>query len=356
MREIKIAGAGLAGLTAAINLAKAGYKVKIFEKNSTVGAGHIGDFEGLENWTSKEDILDTLQKANIRTSFPHWPTFSGSFYGPGLKTVSHFSDSKPVFYLIKRGCGFDCLDFHLYQQAKEVGVEFIFGRKINPSEVDIVATGSFRAGSFRADASVLGYVFETNTRDVSFGIFDKELAPGAYAYLLIRNGQGTFAAGGTHQFQRRNEQLNKSIEVFKQVIKFEIKNQRMFSGPFSFRFPPLMSKEGKLYCGEAAGFQDFFGFFGMRYAIVSGFLAAKSIIEGTSYDELCKEQFYDYLKVGLINRFLFELVGNKGYKFLVWCLNRYKDNICTGLYKQYSPRWYKNPFWLPARLWFKRYQ
>ena len=33
MKEIKILGAGISGLTAAINLAKAGYDAKVFEKN-----------------------------------------------------------------------------------------------------------------------------------------------------------------------------------------------------------------------------------------------------------------------------------------------------------------------------------
>ena len=34
INEIKIGGAGLSGLSCGINLAKFGYKVKIFEKNS----------------------------------------------------------------------------------------------------------------------------------------------------------------------------------------------------------------------------------------------------------------------------------------------------------------------------------
>jgi len=59
-RYIKIAGAGPAGLTAAINLAKSGYKVGIFEKNNNAGARFHGDLQGLENWTKEEDALKSL--------------------------------------------------------------------------------------------------------------------------------------------------------------------------------------------------------------------------------------------------------------------------------------------------------
>lgn len=40
MKSVKILGAGISGLTAAINLAKAGYDVKVFEKNSDAGKSH----------------------------------------------------------------------------------------------------------------------------------------------------------------------------------------------------------------------------------------------------------------------------------------------------------------------------
>ena len=45
--EIKIAGAGPAGLSAAINLAKAGYKVKVTKKSGDQGADLIVEKEGV---------------------------------------------------------------------------------------------------------------------------------------------------------------------------------------------------------------------------------------------------------------------------------------------------------------------
>lgn len=57
MKSIKILGAGISGLTAAINLAKAGYKVDVFEKNKDVGVRFGGDLQGLENWSERERIF-----------------------------------------------------------------------------------------------------------------------------------------------------------------------------------------------------------------------------------------------------------------------------------------------------------
>lgn len=61
MKQIKILGAGISGLTAAINLAKAGYKVDVYERNKDVGMRFGGDLQGLENWSDKEDVLEMLR-------------------------------------------------------------------------------------------------------------------------------------------------------------------------------------------------------------------------------------------------------------------------------------------------------
>jgi predicted NAD/FAD-dependent oxidoreductase len=45
---IRILGVRLAGLSAAINLAKAGYEVDVFEKTKFVAGRFHGDIQGLE--------------------------------------------------------------------------------------------------------------------------------------------------------------------------------------------------------------------------------------------------------------------------------------------------------------------
>ena len=59
---IKILGAGIAGLTAAIVLAKSGHLVEVFEKNKDCGMRFHGDLQGLENWSEKKMWLKSLKK------------------------------------------------------------------------------------------------------------------------------------------------------------------------------------------------------------------------------------------------------------------------------------------------------
>ncbi len=73
MKKIIILGAGLSGLTAAINLAKSGYTVDVYEKNKDVGMRFNGDIQGLENWSDKKDIIKELKERNIDIDFDYSP-------------------------------------------------------------------------------------------------------------------------------------------------------------------------------------------------------------------------------------------------------------------------------------------
>ncbi len=70
---IKVLGAGISGLTAAINLSKAGYKVEVFERNSDCGQRFGGDMQGLENWSEKSDVLDDLKRMGIKVTLTVLP-------------------------------------------------------------------------------------------------------------------------------------------------------------------------------------------------------------------------------------------------------------------------------------------
>lgn len=101
MKTIKILGAGVSGLTAAINLAKAGYKVEVYERNKDVGMRFGGDLQGLENWSDREDVLESLKLMNIKINFDCDP-FSKISISDGLKE-DEIKLNKNAFYLVKRG-------------------------------------------------------------------------------------------------------------------------------------------------------------------------------------------------------------------------------------------------------------
>jgi 2-polyprenyl-6-methoxyphenol hydroxylase-like FAD-dependent oxidoreductase len=79
---VEIAGAGPAGLAAAITLAHAGRKVIVHETQKEVGHRFGGDYQGIENWTTQEDALTVLEKLGITTEFSAMPCRNGTVFDP----------------------------------------------------------------------------------------------------------------------------------------------------------------------------------------------------------------------------------------------------------------------------------
>ncbi len=140
LRTISIAGAGPSGLTAAINLARAGYDVVVHEQHPDVGMRFSEDFQAIENWSSDEDLLTALCQIGIKPDFYCRPIHKVSSYGP--RTSTQVSSVEPIAYLVQRGCTKETLDASLKRQALETGVHLRLGSCLTEAEADIVATSS----------------------------------------------------------------------------------------------------------------------------------------------------------------------------------------------------------------------
>jgi flavin-dependent dehydrogenase len=308
---IKIIGAGPAGLSAAINLAKKEYRVIVYEKNPDVGMRFHNDFQGLENWSTDEDVMNLLQSMSIDIEFFNKPFYSGFLYGPS--TNAEIKSRKPFFYLVKRGSDQDSLDSSLKKQALELGVHIIFNSALNEQAGDIIATGPKNPKIFAA-----GITFRTNLKeDIAITILDDSVAPKGYAYLLVSDMRATLATVIFEKVRDYNQCLENTIKRLKEIINFDINSVKKFIGVGSAFIPDSATKEKRLYVGEAAGFQDFLFGFGMRYAVKSGYLAAKSIIENKDYDTLWKENFDNQLQTSLSNRMIYASFGNSVYDYLI---------------------------------------
>jgi len=333
-KKIKIAGAGLSGLTAGINLLKAGYKVVIYEQKENVGLRFDNDFQVMVNWMTDIDVMEVLKKMNVEINFLAVSLKKGVLFGPGLKNKVTFKSVKPIFYLIKRGAEKDCIDFSLKQQFLREGGKIKFNTKADLENVDIIATGPKKA-----QLMTLGYNFETDFQNIICDIIDIDLAPKVYAYLIIRNGKGTIATALSENFQNKEMYLKKTVAAYEKKLGLTIKNKKKFQGFADFFITKTAKKDRKLYVGEATGFQDNLVGLGIFFALKSGHLAAKSIIEKLDYDKLWKKEFDDFLKVSVINRFFFELIGYKSFKILIKLIEKHQGDLLDLIKKGYKFDW-----------------
>jgi len=350
-KSISVIGAGPAGLTAAITLAKNGYAVNLFEQNNDVGLRFNGDFQGLENWSDDEDTLKMLRRIGIEINFLCHP-YSGEdgfFCGPVLKKIK-VKTSRPLFYLIERGSDDKSLDQGLRRQAEEAGVNILWGRKLDSVDSQAAIVGS---GPKAADAIAKGMVFKTTLQNMFIGFVNNKIAPKAYAYLLVNNGKATFATCMFEDFKNERLYYERSLRVLKSAIDIDVIEPKEFGGFVNFFNQPVTSKDNKiLYVGENAGFQDALWGFGIKYAMLSGYLAARSIIQNKSYDELCKAYLYPKLQTSLANRWLFAHLYNKGYSLLLKKMESL-DDVIPALRKHYNTSLSKRLIYPLAQRWYK---
>ena len=332
MKNIKILGAGISGLCAAINLAKAGYTVDVFEKRKDCGKRFHGDLEGFENWSSNENVLDEIQTCNLKINFD-CNAFKSICLTDG-ETILKETFEKPIFYIVRRGVFKNSLDQGFKNQALDLGVNINFNSNIQKEDVDIVSIG---VAENRIIAVAKGITFDTEAEDIAVSLLNNTASNNGYSYLLINNGYGTMCSVNYYiKGIDINTYFKKTYEIFTKLFDFDIRNEKTAGGVGCFLIKPRLIENGKIYTGEAAGLQDFLWGFGMRYAVISGYLAATSIIENKNYKELIKNKLSARIKTSIVNRYIIEMMGDRFNKSMIKRAEDNKDWIAF-LHGGYNP-------------------
>jgi len=309
MREVfRIAGAGPAGLSCAIGLARSGRGAIVFEKNRSVGARFAGSFQFIENFSRGEDALAFLKRAGIRRNFELVPQKRIIVLTPSMREFELASE-KPLWYMLRRGSGSGTLDSGLLEQAREAGVEVEFGKTAS-GRVDVVATGARKADGIAREV-----VFESDD-DLCHILLDDTIAPKGYAYAFSHRGRATLCVALTREFGNIGGYFKKAVGRLRERLGFTIRRPREQTNFVSFYIPRRLSVEEGLLVGEAAGFQDPLFGFGLRHAIESGCMAAAGLAGEGDYEGMARERIFPLLEAGVANRFLFERLGNRGYERL----------------------------------------
>ncbi len=347
MKPILIAGAGPSGLAAAIALARGGRAVEVHEAKRDVGSRFIGDLQIIEGSSEREPVPDFLDRIGVERNFYFRPALSATFFDHrgAMRTIR---SEDPFGYFIRRGAQEGSLDRGLLAQAQASGVNVIFNSRLQ--NADIIATGPAAPDGLAREMT-----WQTGEPERVEVFFNHHLSPGGYSYIFILDGIATFGCAIVADFKKIDDYFDHSLRAAQDAHPFTIPAEtRTGYSYMNFHLKTRATKNGARYVGEAAGFQDYLFGLGIRYALTSGWLAARSILEERDFDELWQRELAPKQETSLVNRFLYEAGGNTGLAMFVRQAARAKD------FNGYLGKWHKRTWWkqllspIVRRVWHHR--
>ena len=111
--------------------------------------------------------------------------------------------------------------------------------------------------------------------------------------------------------------FDECLARFRQIEDFAISGGRTGASYMTYAIPLAPAAGKGLPAGEAGGFQDYLFGLGIRYALATGEMAARSLLTGRSYEELWREPVGRKRDASLAARFLYEAFGDAGLSWFV---------------------------------------
>lgn len=225
------------------------------------------------------------------------------FADGGHRTLS---SHLPFARLLRRGSEEGCLDRALCDRAAALGVRVHGGRRLAPEEADVEATGPRRV-----DGMAYESVFDTDSADRADVLVDPRRFGGGYAYLFVHQGRATLGVAVLRDFPRLEGWWEEARARFDSLDPFSVSGERVAKHHMNFGVPAGASVDGRLRVGEAAGFQDFLFGLGLRQCLLTGRLAARSLLTGESYAAQWQSSLLGRMEASAVDRWAYEkgLVG-----------------------------------------------
>lgn len=303
-QEVTVVGAGLAGLTAAINLARDGFEVTVLEKEKR----HGGRPEFRPDGAASPFDLAALQRytgIDITPACRHMDAVDFRVFGKQA-TIEHREGSQT--FLVERGHRKTSLDTLLYDLAVDAGVKFQFDTVIkSPSDVADLPDGSIIATGLEVygfEAMQIPYVpfwgwfakgLVDDERTLAWAYIDDFTVD--YAFTTQVNG-AAFAL----LFQRTRPLSKQGKEKYMRFVEEDGLNltgwRDLFGGaaPHASTTNPVLFKNNMIVAGTLGGVMEPMLNFGMLGAMVSGKVAAIAVTDrAAAYDEFLKlTRFYKW--------------------------------------------------------------
>jgi flavin-dependent dehydrogenase len=292
---VYVVGAGLAGLTAAINLAREGREVVVLEKGKRVGG--LAVYNPSPHGTPMDaEAMSRYIGIDLKPGMV--PLKEGVISVWGKRYRLKFPSTAPA-WMIERGPRKSSMDHYLYRLAREEGVRFEFDQPVKTDrQVNQLPPGSIFATGLHMDGfeaarvpyrTLYGYFAKCRVpwHDARVTVYFDDYTPD-YAFTCSINGIGFALIFNRHRPVARWE-MEKFAEQavledgypFKkfQVLEGGAAPVRRFSNPRLFQGDLVLA-------GTVAGMMDPILFFGMHGAFLSGKIAARALSDPAgAYDE-----------------------------------------------------------------------
>ncbi|HUJ16028.1 MAG TPA: hypothetical protein VL284_19725, partial [Thermoanaerobaculia bacterium] len=297
-----------------------------------VGTRFIGDLQIIESASEVEPVPLFLDRIGIARNFYFRPADWSTFFDHRGKERT-IRSGEPYGWFIRRGAEEGTLDRGLLEQARAAGAKIVFNSRLQTA--DIVATGPASPDGLAREMT-----WRSSEPDRIDVFFNHKLSPGGYSYLFILDGFATFGCAIVADFKRIDDYFDHSLAAAQRLHPFSIPAEtRTGYSYMNFHLKRRATNAGARFVGEAAGFQDYLFGLGLRYAMTSGHLAARSILEGRDFDELWQSELGSKQETSLVNRFLYELGGNRGLAMFVRSAARARD------FRRYLSEWHQRRWW-----------
>jgi flavin-dependent dehydrogenase len=314
--RVRIAGAGPAGLCAAVLLARSGVTVEVREKRPALGARFRGAVHGIENWSTQEPFGERLGAWGLDLGPALSPCHELTLCGEDTARTIH--SALPLFYLVSRGPDAGALEATLLELARDSGATVNLGAVFFAGEMDLDATGPSSARRICVEA---GIHFRTRSPDRAVALVSRRATPSGYAYLLVRAGRGSLSAVRFDGRAVSRDQLASCERLLRRHVALDIEEAHRGAGFGSLSLLGQLSSDHAWALGEAAGLQDFLWGFGIRRALESAALAARSWRDGGDYPRLARAAFCMPDRAALVNRYVWDKTAALG-------LHVYADRLC----------------------------
>lgn len=330
-KQIVIVGAGLSGLAAASWLSNNGFRVRLIERGAGIGHFRGQDFQIIRNYGKDAGFCDSLKQYKIDVGHKH-PVTKIIKHAPSGKSMSVVGNGEPLFYVVRRGKSADSIDNQIFSSIHKPNLSIQFNRNVHALSGDIAATGPVSGNVFGC-----GYTFEgvdANPEEIHL-FLDNDYAPDGYIYIApFGGGTSTIGAVSFDLDVELKALLDRFLESngVARVLTEGNSKKEFFSGYGYCNYPKTAEIKGKLITGAAGGFVEASRGFGIKYSILSGLLAARSIIEGKDYDSLWTAEFGEELKAGLYRHFMLSKFNNSQYDKLLT-----GDEVAVGKYEKIPP-------------------